>query len=229
MTPDAITQQANADIGGYIMMKYGGVEGATLQTANAVSALGALAGVFAQAQARAMLASGALPQTQSSLVEAVTKDGARYYFGDAINACVLEGSRERPSFWNLAAAAAQDPEIGAKIDLNEIAAHTAHELGGPGFGVPRIDARYGLSEAPIAAVRAHALVLLDRFKQINIDPANLMLAFGLVAQGLASFVAGEHKDVQVSVAMPRVEIVRLYMEAAVPMSKLDLRALGMVS
>src|SRR5262249_61152057 len=116
MTRDAITQQANADIGGYIMMKYGGVEGDTLQSANAVSALGALAGVFAQAQARSMLASGALPQTQSSLVEAVTNDGARYYFGDAINACLLEGSRERPSFWNLAAAAAQDPAIGGNVD-----------------------------------------------------------------------------------------------------------------
>lgn len=229
MQADAITQQANADIGGYIMMKYGGVEGQTLQTANAISALGALAGVFAQAQARAMLASGALPQTQSSMVEAVTKDGAHYYFGDAINACVLEGSRERPSFWNLAAAAAQDPEIGNKIDLNEIAAHTAKELGGAAFGIPRIDARYGLSEKPIDAVRAHAVVLLERFRQIQINPANLMLAFGLVAQGLAAFAAGDHKDIAISVPMARVDIVRLYMESAVPMSKLDLRALGMVS
>lgn len=227
MAVDEKTQQAVADIGGYLLMKYGGM-GGTLYAANAVSALGALAGVFAQAQARAMLASGAMAQTEHSLVEVTTSDGGRYYFGEAINACLFEGSRERPSFWNIAAGAARDPDIGAKIDIGEIAKHTAETLGGPEFGVPRIDARYQLSQMPIDAVRAHAVMLLDRFKQIGIDPAKLMVAFGLVAQGFAAFAAGEMSDNPVNVAMARVDIVRLYMESAIPMSKLDLRALGMV-
>jgi hypothetical protein len=228
MQMDAITQQANADIGGYIMAKYGGEDGSHLQAANAVSALGALAGVFAQAQARAMMASGALAQNASSLVEAITSDGQHYYFGDAINACLMEGTRERPAFWNMAAAVAQDPEIASKVVPAEIAGHAARVLGGPEFGVPRIDAKYALSEMPIDAVRAHAPVLLSRFRQIKVAPANLMLAFGAVAQGLAPFAAGEHGDVHANVAMPRLEIVRLYMESAIPMSKLDLRSLGMV-
>src|SRR5262249_32545818 len=115
-----------------------------------------------------------------------------------------------------------------KINPAEIAAHTAHAVGSAGFGVPRIDAKYGLSEMPISAVRAHVLVLLDRFRQIQLPWANLMLAFGAVAQGLAPIAAGEHTNVQVNTAMPRLDIARLYMEAAVPMSKLDLRKLGMV-
>ncbi|WP_395646043.1 hypothetical protein [Terricaulis sp.] len=227
MAVDEKTQAAVADIGGYLLTKYGGM-GGTLYAANAVSALGALAGVFAQAQARAMLASGALANSESSLVEATTTDGQRYYFGDAINACLFEGSRERPSFWNIAAGAAQDPDIGAKIDIGEIAKHTAEVLGSADFGAPRIDARYQLSQMPIDAVRMHALTLLDRFKQTGVDPAKLMVAFGLVGQGFAAFAAGEMPDNPVTVAMTRPDIVRLYMESAIPMSKLDLRALGMV-
>lgn len=226
---DPKTQQANADIGGYILMKYGGAEGETLRAVDAVSALGALAGVFAQAQARAMLASRAMENTESSLVEVRTGDGAAYYFGDAINACLFEGTPERLAFWNLAAGAARDPEVGAKIDLADIAKHTASTLGGPDFGKPRLETKYRLNEMPIDAVRAHSVILLKRFKQIGIDPSQLMIAFGLAAQGIAGFAAGEIAGAAVDAPMPRLDIVRLYIEAAVPMSKLDLRALGMVA
>ena len=65
MDIDPKAQQANADIGGYLLMKYGGLDGSSLRAANAVSALGALAGVFAQAQARAMLAAKSLPDNPS--------------------------------------------------------------------------------------------------------------------------------------------------------------------
>jgi hypothetical protein len=228
MDIDPKAQQANADIGGYLLMKYGGLDGSSLRAANAVSALGALAGVFAQAQARAMLAAKSLPDAQASLVEVATKDGEVFYFGDAINACLFEGARERPSFWNIAAGVARDPDIGAKVDIAEIAKHTAEALGGPDFGKPRIEARYPLTEMPIDAVKAHALVFLDRFRQTGIDPAQLMIAFGLAAQGIAAFAAGDVAGGAVDVAMTREDIVRLYMESAIPMSKLDLRKLGMV-
>lgn len=229
MDIDPKAQQANADIGGYMLMAYGGFDGTTLHAANAVSALGALAGVFAQAQARAMLAAKQLPNEQATLVEVATKDGELFYFGDAINACLFEGTRERPSFWNIAAGVARDPDIGDKIDIGEMAKHTAEVLGTPAFGKPRIDARYPLTETPIEAVRAHALVLLHRFQEIAIDPAQLMIAFGLAGQGIAGFAAGEVSTTPVDVAMTKEDIVRLYMESAIPMSKLDLRALGMVS
>ncbi len=54
-----------------------------------------------------------------------------------------------------------------------------------------------------------------------------MLVWGSVAQSFAAFAAGEIKDVQADIAMKRVDIVKLYMEAAIPASKLDLRAVGM--
>jgi hypothetical protein len=227
MTTDPAVQKSTTEVGGYILGTYRDKKTGVLRAADAVSALGALAGIFAQVQARAMLKSGAIPQTENTLAEVSTTAGERYYFGDAINACVMEGSRERPAFWNLAAGAANDQKIGNKIDVIEIARHTAKSVGTPAFGKPRVDKRYKLSEAPIDAVRAHGPWLLVRFLEHNLDPNNLMWVWGSVAQSFAAFAAGEIKDVQADVAMKRADIVRLYVEAAIPASKLDLRAVGM--
>lgn len=227
MTTDPIVQKATTEVGGFILGTYRDKKTGVLRAADATSALGALAGIFAQIQARAMLQSGAILQTESTLAEVTTSSGALYYFGDAINACLLEGSRAQPSFWNLAAGAARDPKIGDKIDVIEIARFAAKEVGGAKFGIPRIDKRYRLSEAPVDAVRAHGPWLLVRFLEFDLDPANLMWVWGSVAQNFAQFAAGEIKDVQCDVAVKRLDIVRLYMEAAVPASKLDLRTVGM--
>lgn len=227
MTTDPTVQNSTAEAGGYILATYRDKKTGVLRAADAVSALGALAGIFASVQARAMLQSGAIPQTEHTLAEISTTTGEYYYFGDAINACVLEGTRERPSFWNIAAVAAQDQKIGHKIDVVDIAAHTARTVGTPEFGKPRIDKRYKLSEMPIDAVRAHGPWLLVRFMEHNLDPSELTRVWGSIAQSFAQFAAGEMKDVPVDVPMKRADIVRLYMEAAIPASKLDLRAVGM--
>jgi hypothetical protein len=226
MTTDPILQQATGEIGGFILANYRDKSG-KLHAANAVCALGALAGIFAQIQARALLRSGAIPQGGEALIEATSTSGEKFYFGDAINQCVLEGSREAPSFWNVAAGAGGDPKIGEKVDVLEIARRTAKDVGAATFGTPHTDARYKLTEHPIAVVRKHGPVLLRRFLEINLHPTQLTLAFGAAAQTLAAFAAGEISDVPVNVAMKRVDIVRLYMEAAVPASKLDIAAVGM--
>ena len=77
------------------------------------------------------------------------------------------------------------------------------------------------------AVRKHGPWLLARFLELNLDPLLLMYVFGSVAQSFAQFAAGEIKDVPVDVSMKRADIVRLYMEAAIPSSKLDLRGVDM--
>jgi len=226
MQLDAISQQATSDIGGYLLTHYRDANG-TLSAANGVSALGALAGIFAQIQARVMMRVGEIPQVDGALLEVSTNAGELYYFGDAINRCVIEGTREKPSFWNVAAVAAKDQQIAEKIDLADIARRAARDVGSPNFGRPQIDARYRLTEAPRDAVRVHGPVVLQRFLQIQLDPLNLAVVFGSVAQTFAAFAAGEIKDVRVDVQMKRLDIVRLYMEAAIPMSKLDLRAINM--
>jgi hypothetical protein len=85
---DAISQKAANDIGGYLLTHYRDARG-TLNAVNGTSALGALAGIFAQIQARALMRVGAIPQSDSTLLELSTKAGELYYFGDAINRCVM--------------------------------------------------------------------------------------------------------------------------------------------
>lgn len=227
MGTEEIVKACTAETGGYILASYRNKQTGVLSAPDGVSALGALAGIFAQVQARAMLRLGVVPQTETTLVEVSTKSGERYYFGDAINACLLEGKENSPSFWNLAAGVARDPKIGDKIDLLEIARRAAKDVGGKDFGKPHIDSRYRITELPFDAVRLHGPWLLARFLELNLDPLLLTYVFGSVAQSFAQFAAGEIKEVRVDLAMKRTDIVRLYMESAIPMSKLDLRAVGM--
>jgi hypothetical protein len=229
MQVSPIAQTASAHLGGYLLMQYRDV-GGVLQAANAVSALGAWAGIFAQIQAHALLLSRVIPQTDTTLVEVITRDGERFFYGDAINACLFEGGGDKfLSFWNLAAGAANDPDIGKKIDVLEIARYTSKMIGEPEFGRPRIGAAAGLSELPIDAVRKHGPVLRDHFLELNLEPAELMTVFGSVAQQFAVFAAGEAADVPVKTPMKRADIVRLYIESAVPMSKLDTGSVGMAT
>lgn len=227
MSTEEIVKACTAEVGGYVLAAYRDKATGVLHASNGVSALGALAGIFAQIQARAMLRFGVIEQTQTTLVEVSTKSGEHYYFGDAINACLLEGSEASPSFWNLSAGAARDPKIGDKIKPLEIAKRAAKEVGGRDFGRPRIDSRYRVTELPADAVHKHGPWLLARFLEHNLDPLLLMYVFGSVAQSFAAFAAGEISDVRADVPMKRADIVRLYIEAAIPSSKLDLRAVDM--
>lgn len=225
MTTKDIIQQASREIGGFALTAYRDKKG-VLHAANAVSAIGAWAGALAQAQARALLVTGALPRTDTALLEVKVKSGERYFFGDSINACLLDGDAKSPSFWQMAAPIA-GPGNAANIDVLEIAKHTAGEIGNKTFGKPRVDARYKLSEQPIDALRLHGPVLANRLVEMQLPTTHLMPTFGLVAQSFAQFAAGQVKDAPVNVAMAPVDIVRLYMESAVPMSKLDLATVGM--
>ncbi len=229
MQASPIAQTATAHLGGYLLMQYRDV-GGMLQAANAVSALGAWAGIFAQIQAHALLLNGVIPQTETTLVEVITRDGDRFFYGDAINACLFEGGGDKfLSFWNLAAGAANDPDIGKKIDVLEIARYTSKMIGEPEFGRPRIGGSAGLSEMPIDAIRKHGPVLLGHFLELNLEPAELMTVFGTVAQHFSVFAAGEAADVQTKLPMKRADIVRLYMESAIPMSKMDTGSIGMAT
>ncbi len=226
MQMDAIAKKAANDVGGYLLTHYRDARGA-LNAVNATSALGALAGVFAQMQARALIQVGEIPKNEHTLLEVSTGTGELYYFGEAINRCVIEGTREAPSFWNIAAIAAKDPKIADKFDVVDIARRAAADVGTPKFGRPQINSRYKLTEAPLDVVRTHGPILLSRFLEIGLNPRDLILVFGSAAQTFAAFAAGEIKDVRVETPMKRQDVVQLYMEAAIPMSKLDLRAINL--
>ena len=68
MSTEEIVRACTAEVGGYILATYRDKKTGVLNAANGVSALGALAGIFAQVQARAMLRFGVIPQTETTLV-----------------------------------------------------------------------------------------------------------------------------------------------------------------
>ena len=220
MSPD----EPMARIGGYFLMKYARPDGA-LKSADLISALGGAAGFFAQLRARALLKTPAWAARKDAFVDVATKDGGRYFFGDAINVGLYGSSTDGLGLWNYIAPAAGDPEIESRIDLMEIAAHTAATVGGPEFGVPRTPSAYRPSEPSLATLKRDAPVLLAELKRLNVPAEQFVTLFGGAAQKLVPFTAGE-RDFQVDAKLPPFEAVRLFMETAVPMSKVDPAALG---
>jgi hypothetical protein len=220
MTPEEPT----ARIGGYFLMKYAKPD-STLKSADLVSALGATAGFFAQLRARELLKTPAWQAHQGAWADVETRDGAHYFFGDAINVGLYGSSTDGPGLWNYIAPAAGDPDIERKIDLREIAAHTAATVGDATFGVPRTPPAYAPSEPPLTALKRDAPVLLAEMQRLKAPANQYVTLFGGAAQKLVPFVAGQ-RSFKVDTKLPPFEAVRLFMETAVPMSKIDPAAIG---
>jgi hypothetical protein len=220
---DNIVTRAGTEIVRHFLVAYGGAQGG-LRPLDAVSALGAVAGALAHVQARTMLAAGTIPWREGCLLTVETKDGRTFWLGDAINACVFESIREQPSLWDLIGAVARGWVVDDEADFPELAGHTVSSFGGPEFGIPRLPDPYKLTEMPINAVRAHASILRKRLREVGLLDAQLVHAFGAAAQTLISIAAGETR-VRVAEPLPHGVSVRLLMESAIPMSKLDLTPL----
>jgi hypothetical protein len=220
MSPD----EPMARIGGYFLMKYAGPNGA-LKSADLISALGGVAGFFVHLRAQDLVKTPAWQARKDALVDVKTRDGAHYAFGDAINVGLYGSPSDGLGLWNYVAPAAGDPEIASKIDLMEIAAHTAATVGDAAFGVPRVPAEYRPSEPPLAALKRDAPVLLAELQRLKVPTDQYVTLFGGAAQKLVPFTAGD-RDFQVDAKLPPFEAVRLFMETAVPMSKIDPASIG---
>lgn len=220
MSPD----DPMARIGGYFLMTYADPNG-VLRSADLISALGGVSGFFAQLRARELLKTPAWQARKGALVDVETKDGAHYVFGDAINVGLYGSSEDGLGLWNYIAPAAGDPQIESKIDLMEIAAHTAATVGDPAFGVARVPPAYHPSEPALAALKRDAPVLLAELQRLKVPADQYVTLFGGTAQKIVPFVAGE-RDFKVDAKLPPFEAVRLFMETAVPMSKIDPGSIG---
>lgn len=174
-------------------------------------ALGALAGYACQASVRARAVSQGIAEDEAFVVVG-TQDGARYFFGDAINAPLAEAPY---SVWALAAGTAQSLGCATLPDCTTIFAHVADTVGGPAFGVPRLDGGYAPANAPIDYLR-HDWPAMERLAlKFCVGPEELPMVFGI--------------SIQVAMEMARDAIdpcraLRLVMECAIPMSKVDLSA-----
>lgn len=174
-------------------------------------ALGALAGYSSQANLRAQALAKGLPDSAVfTIVE--TADGKKYFFGDPLNQALAESQF---SVWSLAAGAAQHNGCSSLPDLSEIFEYVSKTVGGTEFGIPRIPDGHQPGDTPINYVKALWPNLLPTIKKFCNQPPEWPILFGLAVQ--------EVMDMSKGVIAPDLAL-KIVMESAIPMSKVDLAA-----
>lgn len=144
---------------------------------------------------------------QPALAEVVSRDGRRFYFGDALSARLSESA---DSFWRLLVTLAA-PAGRPILDETEIHAHVAATIGSPSFGLPRMP-DHEAGDTPESYVRAFWPAALVELEAGCPDPRRW--------PEVMAYAAGE----AVAAAEPVIDrgiALRIVMECAVPMSKLD--------
>lgn len=172
-------------------------------------ALGALAGYSCQASLRAQALAKGMPET-AAFQTVGTKDGKHYFFGDPLNNA-LAGSQH--SVWGLAGGAAQHAGARELPDLNEIFQHTSSALGGDQFGIPRVPENHRASDTPINYLKAMWPTFFPTVKLFCPNPVDWPILYGLAIQ--EAIDAGKN-------AIDPTLALKIVMESAIPMSKVDL-------
>jgi hypothetical protein len=174
-------------------------------------ALGALAGYSCQASVRAQAVARGLPE--AGLLTAVqTEDGKTYYFGDNLNKPLAES---KYSVWSVAGGGAQQAGCNGLPDLSEIFKHAASSVGTDAFGKPRVPEKNTPHDLPINYVRTLWLALKPLIVKFCPNPEHWPILLGLSIQEV--IVMGKS-------ALDPCLAIRLVMEAAIPMSKVNLSA-----
>lgn len=176
-----------------------------------LGALGSLAGYSCQASVRALARSQGLDET-AHFVRAEGADGKVYFFGDALNKPLAECQY---SVWSLAAGGAQAAGCLDILDPSGVFAHVAGTVGSSEFGLPRLPPELLIHDTPLNYVEAFWPKLLPLISKFCPDPEHWPILMGLAIQDIMS----QGKDV-----LDPCLALKIVMECAVPMSKVDLGA-----
>ena len=171
--------------------------------------LGSLAGYACQVAVRLKAVNEGMHE-QARLVRVDGDNGGIYWFGDALNAPLLQAEH---SVWSLAAGGAQAAGLGALPDVDAIIRHVSLTVGTETFGIPRGEAAAHLPAPPAQIVRAFWSGLRPILRDTCKNPMHWPVAIGIALQRAIEQGAG---------ALPPDEALRLVMECAIPMAKLDL-------
>jgi hypothetical protein len=139
-----------------------------------------------------------------------TKDGGNFFFGDPLNATLVG---EAYSIWGLAAGAAKHEGAEELPDLNELFKHVTTTLGNEDFGIPRVPEAHKAGDSPAHYLKTLWPLLLPTVRFFCPNPAEWPVLFGIAIQD--AIVAGKE------VIDPALAL-KIVMESAVPMSKVDL-------
>lgn len=180
-----------------------------VHTESLLCALGSLAGYSCQAALRAQAVAGGLPET-AFLTSVGMNDGKTYFLGEHLNKPLAESQY---SIWGLAGGGARQAGCTNFPDLSELFKHTIAAMGTEAFGVPRVPEKHKPYDLPINYVRDLWPVLKPVITDFCPNPEQWPVLFGLSIQ--------EVIITRKSVLDPDLAL-RLVMESAVPMSKVNL-------
>lgn len=186
-------------------------DGRGVHAESLMCAVGALAGYSCQATVRALNRSQGLDEA-AHLVVVSMDDGERFFFGDALNKYVAE---DELSVWSLAAGGAQACGCAKIPDIEPIFKHAAESIGTKDFGVPRLPEGNPVQDLPgnyLKRLWPQFSPMVERFCP---NPEHWPILWGLAIQELFA----QTKDV-----LDPCLSLRVIMESAIPMSKVNLRA-----
>ncbi len=201
-----------------------------LQVETLFCVVGALTGFAAQYAVRQEhIASGNAKEAEVFVV-AQAPDGERYYFGDRLNAILVPEALESRAVLSILGGEAL--KLGAAKeelpDCHEIFERTAKSIGTPAFGVPELPPGHKSFLMPRRAVEIfwpsvrtvftrEPVVPVAGFKLV--EPRHWPLVLAAVA---ASYMAATKQS------LPPALALKIFMEAAIPMSKIDQTAVHFV-
>lgn len=172
-------------------------------------ALGSLAGFACQQHIREDNRQQGLPET-SSLTVVGCGDGKNYYFGDKLNGVLAESQF---SVWSLAAGAAQHNGCDPLPNVHEIFSHVTKTVGTPDFGIPRPITGHHAGDKPLNYVKGLWPVLIPIVKQFCPQSSAWPILYGFALQEAMDMCKG---------VIPQESALRIIMESAIPMSKIEL-------
>lgn len=186
-------------------------DGRGVHVESLLCALGSLAGYSCQANLRAQAVAKGMDET-AALLTIGGANGKKYFFGDPLNQALAES---KYSIWSLAAGAAQHNGCTKLPDINGIFAHVTDTVGTDSFGVPRFQEGHNAGDLPINYLKALWPALFPAVKMFCKEPLEWPFLFGVAIQ--------EALDAGKQAVSPDVAL-QIIMEAAIPMSKVDLAA-----
>jgi len=194
-----------------------------LQLETLFSALGALAGFAAQHAVRQeCVVDGGMAEDEAFLI-VQSKSGERFYFGDRINRQLAPEHPQAMTLFSIVGGEAM--RLGAKKeelpDVLGIFERVAKSLDSPDFGVPDMPAGHKpyLSPKKSVAVFWNAVVTAFTREPVKPVPGFALVEPKLWPLALATMAAGYMGQFQKHLS-PALA-ARAFMEAAVPMSKVD--------
>lgn len=173
-------------------------------------ALGAIAGYSCQASVRAQALARGLPEA-ALLTARQSDDGKTYYFGDALKQPLAESPC---SVWAIAGAGAQRAGCNTPPDLVEIFKHCASTNDTPAFGQARNAQKNTAGDSPFSYVRKYWPALKPLIVMYCPNPEHWPILVGLSIQDV--IIRGKS-------ALDPGLALQLVMEAAIPMSEIDLK------